>query len=349
VIGEKRRGAWFGLAVASGLLILSTPDAPWLLVLLAAFILSTRRGRRSLQSFDPLLAVLIVAVLAMPWLIWLYRTGGLGAAFAKIGRPLTGLSWQDVQSVGVGAVSTLVLLWLTTAGIATLSIMNAARVAPRRESPPVILGAGVDPLGRRFVFTFAIAPPLLGSLLAALLGRSDVVGGEGVALLLVGLAVVLATGDVIPLRRQRLLRQVWALLIAVPAIAAVATLLVVPLLARMSRPTAIPATEVAHFFGDHFQRRTGQKLQAVAGDPALAALVSLGSTRPHLLIDAAPERSPWIAPARFAETGGVVLWRREPRRTTSCSGFPDSFPKSRRPSRACSPGGRRRCGSAGRS
>ena len=31
--------------------------------------------------------------------------------------------------------------------------------------------------------------------------------------------------------------------------------------------------------------------------------------RPHLFLDAAPERTPWLTSAKFNQTGGVVVWR----------------------------------------
>ena len=31
--------------------------------------------------------------------------------------------------------------------------------------------------------------------------------------------------------------------------------------------------------------------------------------RPHLFLDATPERTPWLTLAKFNETGGVVVWR----------------------------------------
>ncbi|MBV8700274.1 MAG: hypothetical protein JO052_20850, partial [Bradyrhizobium sp.] len=69
------------------------------------------------------------------------------------------------------------------------------------------------------------------------------------------------------------------------------------------------ASDIARFFVDNFERRTNQKLRAVAGDPQLAQLVALGRGRPHLFLDATPQRTPWETPAHFAENGGVVLWR----------------------------------------
>jgi hypothetical protein len=71
----------------------------------------------------------------------------------------------------------------------------------------------------------------------------------------------------------------------------------------------LPATAIAHFFGDSFERRTNQKLRAVAGDAQLATLITLDTGRPHLLLDATPERTPWLNPAKFNQSGGVVVWR----------------------------------------
>jgi hypothetical protein len=38
-------------------------------------------------------------------------------------------------------------------------------------------------------------------------------------------------------------------------------------------------------------------------------LISLDAARPHLFLDATPERTPWLSLAKFNETGGVVVWR----------------------------------------
>ena len=71
----------------------------------------------------------------------------------------------------------------------------------------------------------------------------------------------------------------------------------------------MPARSIAQFFVDSFERRTNQRLRAVAGDAQLASLVSLDRGRPHLFLDATPERTPWLSLAKFNETGGVVVWR----------------------------------------
>jgi hypothetical protein len=150
---------------------------------------------------------------------------------------------------------------------------------------------------------------MFGSLIAGVFNFNRVTGGAGVALLMSGLAVIVATGDLIYLRRQRLLRTVWAAALAAPAFVAVAATLFLPWTNATEVPTSLPARAIARFFGDSFERRTNLRLRAVAGDPQLASFVALDRGRPHLLLDATPERTPWLSLAKFNETGGVVLWR----------------------------------------
>ena len=174
-----------------------------------------------------------------------------------------------------------------------LTVLNWGRLARKPEDAPIIFRPPVDPLARHYVYFLACAPALLGSIFAALYGFDHVAGGAGIALLLSGLAVVVASGDLVLLRRQQLLRKVWALAVVAPALLAFATTLIPPWFGDAEEPTALPAGDIARFFGESFERRTNRPLQAVAGDSGLAALITLGATRPHLLLDATPARTPW--------------------------------------------------------
>ena len=124
-----------------------------------------------------------------------------------------------------------------------------------------------------------------------------------------GLAVIVATGDLVHLRRQRLLRLVWAAAIAAPALAALATSLFLPWAGTAEVPTSLPATAIARFFGDSFERRTNRPLRAVAGDAEIATLIGMDQARPHVFLDATPARTPWMTLSKFNELGGVVVWR----------------------------------------
>ncbi|HEY0328521.1 MAG TPA: glycosyltransferase family 39 protein [Rhodopseudomonas sp.] len=301
LLGQGRRNAWFALSIEVGLLLLTTTSAPVLLLLPVGFALANARSRRVLASFDPLYALLVIVVLVLPYLVWLLRA----ELFALPPLPGAADVVPRLQLGGELAAELVVAL----AGVALLIVLDLRRLHRGPEDPPVISRPPVAPLARHFVYFFAAAPALAGLLLATLFGLNHVVGGTGVALLMAGLAVVVATGDAIALRRQRILRAAWAAAVAAPAFALLAATLLQPWIGGAERATSLPAGEIARFFGDSFERRTNRPLQAVAGDPQLAALIGMGASRPHLWLDAAPQKTPWLSAAKFGEQGGVVVWR----------------------------------------
>jgi 4-amino-4-deoxy-L-arabinose transferase-like glycosyltransferase len=301
LIGQNRRSAWFAWSIEAGLLLLTTSAAIGLLLLIVGFFVATVRGRRLLTSLDPLYALLVIIVLALPYLIWVLRADVLAMP-----------PWPAIDDLGARAMhwgGLLGTLLLAMAGLLVLVILNSGWFARNAEEAPIIYRPPVDPLAREFVYCFAIGPALGGSLLAGLFNLDRVVGGAGVALLMSGLAAIVATGDLVYLRRQRLLRTVWAAAVVAPACVTIATTLFLPWTNSAEVPTSLPARAIAHFFGDSFERRTNQKLRAVTGDPQLASFIAMDTGRPHLLLDAAPERTPWLSVAKFNEIGGVVVWR----------------------------------------
>jgi hypothetical protein len=257
-------------------------------------------------------ALLVIVVLVLPYLIWLLRAEPIGVSQ----WPAAALKWPAAAQL-----TGLLLRWgellgglvLAMAGIVLLVILNSRFVSGldnrKPEDAPVIFRPPVDPLARQFVYFLALAPALAGSLVAVLFGTDHVAGGAAVVLTMSGLAIVVFSGDLIHLRRQRVLRMAWLAAVVAPALAVVATIVVQPWFASTEVVTSMPASAMSRFFGENFQRRTSRPLQAVAGDPQLAALVGLGPSRPHLLLDATPERTPWMTSAKFSELGGVVVWR----------------------------------------
>src|SRR6516225_3817620 len=77
LIGQRRGNAWFAWSIAAGLLLLTTPAAIGLLFLLVIFAVATAGGRNTLRALDPIYALVVVAVLALPYAIWLVRAGTL--------------------------------------------------------------------------------------------------------------------------------------------------------------------------------------------------------------------------------------------------------------------------------
>ncbi|MBR0696792.1 glycosyltransferase family 39 protein [Bradyrhizobium lablabi] len=301
LIGQNRRSAWFAWSIDCGLLLLTTPAAIGMILLVAGFAVATARGRRALMSIDPLYALLVIVVLALPYLIWLVRADALAMP------PLPALADLSVHAKRWGVV--LGGLIVATAAIVLLTILNSRWFARGSDDAPIIYRPPVSSLERQFVYFFAFVPAVLGSFVAALFNYDGVFGGAGVALLMSGLAVIVATGDLIYLRRQRLLRMAWAAAIAAPAVVALAATLFIPWTGDTEVATSLPSAAIGHFFDDSYQRRTNQPLRAVAGDPQLAGLIAMQAPRPHLLLDATPQRTPWLSIAKFNETGGVVVWR----------------------------------------
>ena len=301
LIGQNRRNAWFAWSIEAGLLLLTTSAAIGLLLLLVGFALATLRGRRMLMSFDPLYALLVIVVLALPYLIWLIRADTLFLP------PWPGIA--DLSARALHWAALLGGLLAAISGILVLAALNSGWLNRNPEEAPIIYRPPVDPLARDFVYFFAVAPALMGSLIAGLFNLDRVAGGSGVALLMSGLATIVMTGDLVHLRRQRLLRSVWAVAVIAPALVALAATLFLPWTGGGEVATSLPARAIARFFGDSFERRTNQPLRAVSGDPQIAALIALDAGRPHLLFDAAPQRTPWLSLAKFNQTGGVVVWR----------------------------------------
>lgn len=301
VMGQGRRGVWFALSIEIGLLLLTTSAAIPLLAMLIVFALATQRGRRAIVSTDALSAILVVAVLVLPYAIWLLRTGTV------LTGPLPPFAQLSDRLKDWGALLGALLFTLT--GVAVLLMFNSRRFNRRPEEAPVIYRPPVDPLARQFVYAFALAPPIVLSLIAAVYERDRVIGGDGIALMLAGLAVIIAAGDLIYLRRQQVLRTVWLVIMALPAVFIFGLTFIQPWTGVTELKTAMPANAIGKIFEENYVRRVGRPLRSVAGDPQLSTLVGFAPSRPHVLFDAAPEQTPWLTPAKFNETGGVVVWR----------------------------------------
>ncbi|MCK1362052.1 glycosyltransferase family 39 protein [Bradyrhizobium sp. 199] len=301
IIGQRRGNAWFAWSIEAGLLLLTTPAAIFLLLLLVVFAVSTAGGRRTLRALDPLFALIVVAVLALPYAVWLMRSETLAMpALPQVG---------ELSARALHAAWLLGGLVLGAAAIPALTFLNSGLFATKGEEPPIIFRPPVAPLARNFAYFFALAPVLGAVLISGLLGLESVVGGAGVLLVMSGLAVVVAAGDLIAMRRARMLRMVWAAAVVAPAVGVALAVLLLPWTGANEIATSMPARAISDFFDESFARRTNHRLRAVAGETQLASLITLHPGRPHLFIDADPARTPWMSQAKFSETGGVVVWR----------------------------------------
>jgi len=305
IIGQGRRNAWFALSIEAGMLLLTTMAGIPLLIMLAIFGLATKKGRHALASTDPVFAVMVVMVIVLPYAVWLER------ADAVTLPPLPQiLDISDIEARLINWGQMLAGLVFALFGVALLLIFNSRRLNGKPQDAPVIYRPGVAPSGRLFVYVFTIAPVLVLSFGAALLGMDQIIGGDGIALLLVGLAVIVTARDLIYLRRQHVLRSVWLAIMAAPVVVVLAVTFIQPWTSTGEIKTSLPASDIGKYFGENFERRTGRPLAAVAGDPQLAMLIGFAAPgRPHVLLDATPKQTPWMTFASFNQAGGIVVWR----------------------------------------
>ena len=127
--------------------------------------------------------------------------------------------------------------------------------------------------------------------------------------MLSGLFVVMMAGDSIALYHERVLGFAWTGLLIVPAVFVPLLILLLPWAIGTDLKIAQPASAMGRFFAESFERRTGQPLAIVTGDPRTAALVALAApSRPSVLFDAAPERSPWVSADDIRKKGAIVVW-----------------------------------------
>jgi len=321
-LADNRRVDWIVLGAALGLLTLTAYAGLILLALIVLFVFATARGRSRLRSIWPIAALLVVVLVNIPHLFWLERSGL---------DPLPALKVLPSLMVGekrlMAWVNLLLLLLFSHAGLVVLACVAGGLLAGKRARAPAVERIPVDPFARRFVYFFALAPAFLATLLAVLVGRATPIGGAEPIVLLSGLAVIVAAGDVIRLYRQRVGALVWLGLLLVPPAVIVAATVTLPWTAAVDLEVSKPANAMGQFFTDTFHRRTGKPLAIVVGDARTAGLVALASPdRPSLYLDGSAARAPWLSDEAVRDNGAMVIWT-----ATDTAGTPPPALKQRFP------------------
>jgi 4-amino-4-deoxy-L-arabinose transferase-like glycosyltransferase len=311
-VNEGKRGYWVALSVEIGLLFLTTYAGLLLFGVLALFTAVNKRARAAMYSTDPWLASLVAVVVLFPHLLWLTETGdGLAARLMRLRSP------EAVIDNFNAWLRQIALILAAHAGLAVLVSAVVGWPWTRREPSPVIVREPVEPFARQFIIYFAVVPALAATIVAVLAGWPAPVGGIAPLVVLSGLVVVLLAGNGIELSHQHIVIAAWFGLLLVPPVLAVIAVYALPLVG-IDLNVNKPVRQIAQFFSDSFQKRTGTPLAVVAGDPRTAALISMGApSRPSLLLDATPERTPWVTFDDVRRKGAVIVWP-----TTDTAGAP---------------------------
>jgi hypothetical protein len=319
VLGEDRRESWFALALTMGLLLLTTWLALLLLPLLVLFLIATRRGRLLLLTPDLWLCLLMVAVIVLPYALWLWHRPELVQPLQGMLRPL------DLRQDSVLWLRLLAGLGATHAGAVLVIAIASGWPFDRRQRVPVVMRIATPPSAPAFVYFFAVAPPLTASLIAVVSAPRPALATAAPLVVMSGLAIVMSAGETIRLHRQRILAFAWLCLLIAPPAIIVLGVTVIPRLLPIEMRVAQPAAAVAQSFAETFARRTGRPLTIVAGDRWLASLVAVSApARPRQFIDGTA--TPWITADDIRARGAVVVWP-----ATDTRGTPPAAVKSRFP------------------
>jgi hypothetical protein len=302
-VAEGRRRAWLALGVDLGLLLLTSDAGIILAVSIVAFIAATPRGRAAARNPDAWAAGMIAVLIAFPYLIWAQTSGA--AALPSLG----GILHLFAPSHLLGWLKLIALVLATHALMLVLVVVAGGVRASPKGTVPVFERPPPDPLATTFVYAFAFAPAMVATLIGAMFELPAPAGGVGWIVVLSGLAVVLAAGNVIQLHRERSVGLVWLALLLAPAVVVVAGATILPAVLAVDLEIAQPVSAMGQFFTDSFRRRTGKPLDIIVGDARLAGSIALASSdRPALFIATNPELTPWVSEADIRKKGAVLVW-----------------------------------------
>ncbi|HVY00054.1 MAG TPA: glycosyltransferase family 39 protein [Pseudorhodoplanes sp.] len=319
---QDRRLYWFALVATLGLLLLTSYLSLALIALLLLFLAAPRVYPR-LRSIEAALAAFWLLLMIAPLLY----------VFARSGLPIPDrlAKLRNVETVHENLVSWLRIagvVVLSNAGLALLAALAAGVVTLRDSSAPAVEGKPASPFARAMIYYFAIVPPIVVTVGAAAAGSTASVTTAPL-LVFAALAVIVAAGPHILIHNQRALPWVWAALLVLPPVLVAAAVTIAPVVLGMDLKVAQPAGELARFFSENFERRTGRPLAIVGGDRRLSLLIAAASPhRPAVLIDD-PTFPAKITDQEIAEKGAIIVWH-----VTDNTGLPPPELRARFPNLA---------------
>jgi 4-amino-4-deoxy-L-arabinose transferase-like glycosyltransferase len=302
-VGEDRELYWLALAADLTLLLLTTSLATYLIGLLVLFAMLNPQCRARLATSGSVVAALIVLFMLIPHALW-FKDGGVDLP------TLPNLRSADLIEKNVHALLRLLaLLLIGHAGLAVMAVVAASAFRRPQSEAALFVRKQPTELASSFIYFFALVPPLLLVIFAVIAGYSGPVS-FGPVVILSGLVIVLASGDVVAIFRQRTTVFTWFVFLLAPPVIAVIAAMLVPWTALADPRVTLPAKEMGRFFTENFERRTGEKLEFVTGDPSLAALIAVGSpSRPLVFNNRDADQLRLLTQEQLFEKGAIVVWR----------------------------------------
>jgi hypothetical protein len=198
-LGENARGAWFLLAIALGLLLLSSETGAILLALTIVFTLAAPAGRRALMHPEPWAAGVLLAVVVFPYALWAARARDV--FIAGLLNPASPSGHPAIWLASLLAASHLGMLLL-------IALASGFPRNKKQTAPEIDRTVPVSPLASMYVYVFAVVPMFVSIAIALDTARLGPLGRITPLVVLSALAVLVAAGDRIRLFRERVVSSV---------------------------------------------------------------------------------------------------------------------------------------------
>ncbi len=301
-VETRSLGWWLALGAMAAAGLYGKLSNATLLIVIAAWILATPRGRAQLATAGPFAGAAVFALLCVPLARWLLASNFQALAYAGArGREQT-------------LVATLLFPVNMLFQAAPIALALAVAGLFQRASPPHHDKPALGPDGRSFLFTMTLAPPLLAIVLALL-------GGSGLRASWLAPSLPLAATLVVATWSHALDDGVLARLrtigLGIAVLVPLGYALIVPNLSRLSSAPLLrvnwPQADIAKSLADVWKEATPMPLRIVAGQAWPAGLVALNHPdRPSILTDGELSYAPWITPQRLARDGALIVWSETP-------------------------------------
>jgi Dolichyl-phosphate-mannose-protein mannosyltransferase len=292
---------WILLGVALGLAWWAKYFVVVLAAPLALFLLFDPAARRRLAAPGPWIAAGVALLVAAPNLYWLWQHGSqpFGYAQARAAAPSGMLDHltHPLDFVGGQAFYLLPVL-----------LIAAPLFWPLAKS---VQGPRADAFDRRIVTLLAFGPALTLFIFSLLTGRATNAMWGFPLWLFLGLWMVLFAPAALDRTRFMRIGGLWAVVSVMLVAAFCADYLLLPHYDHRYRAAFFPGDRLSQAITQRFEQATGHKPAYIIGsmwDGGNVAHYAGERPQPSVLIDGAPERTPWIDLADLRKRGAAVVW-----------------------------------------
>ncbi|HSP26082.1 MAG TPA: glycosyltransferase family 39 protein, partial [Saliniramus sp.] len=299
---DGRMRYWLGVGIAGACLVLTKYSGGFLLVALAVHALLFAKGRASLATPGPYLALALFAILMAPHLVWLSGADGSPIAYA-FERRVEDVDLLDRIWIAASFILSQVAFH---AGLLVALVLVGLRWS-RDATPIVVDNPRVTRFDLSLVLVATLAPMLINALINAVSAVQARPEWGGAYFFFSGLAVLM----LLPRRLYLLNPRGGSLLVGILLFVLPFAVVVAPSFTRPTHPVLYPAQDIA--------RAVEQEWRAVAGDAPLRYLIGPGDTAtyaiatyfdPIPLVVHGPNPSLGL-PFRASElqsAGAVIVW-----------------------------------------